>query len=129
MAALDIADGYTLPDVTPDRDDDGRPLPTVSYAYRPAMPEELYEWRFRLKMARSGKEELDATAEFIAKHVVRWDVLENRKIAKVTAAIARKLPEPIQVRMCQKIATWAGKPEPGEDGQPGPTAHEEAEKN
>lgn len=129
--ALNIKDGYTLSDVTPDRDPDGYPIEVVSYSYRPAMPEALYDWRYRQSVALSGAAQLQATAEFVATHLVRWDVQDGPAVAKITPDAVKSLPDPVLVRMATRIATWAGKrlPQKTPDAEPGPTEMEQAEKN
>jgi hypothetical protein len=128
--ALDLSDGYTLEAQTPAISDAGYRIPTVTFAYRPAMPKALYDWRYRLRTSMSGHDELAATSKFVAAHLVRWDVTDGKRPAKITAENVSKLPEPVLNFMADKITTWAAyRPPTDGDAEAAPTEKEEAEKN
>lgn len=113
--ALDLSDGYTLPGATESRfiDAAGRllaeGLPVVKYRYRPASPDAKARWRYQLRVATSGEEEVTATAKLVADHLVEWDVVIDGKPAPTDALHARKVPEEIREQIVAKILSWSPK--------------------
>lgn len=113
---LAIDDGFTLHGTTTDCIDRGPSLPAlsglpvVSYRYRPALPEALAEWRYGLRVAASGKAELDATAKLLADHLVSWDVTDGKgAAAAITPENVRRIPEPVLNQLLEAVTTWAPK--------------------
>lgn len=84
MPLLLIKDGYTLDHTIPAK---GR-IPALAFKYRPALAEEIEQWRIDAANARTGKEKAKVEASFIASHVVSWDDAEN----KPEVAIITQLP-------------------------------------
>lgn len=112
---LDIDDGYTLTDATKPEEvnpDTGQPvnpyiLPVVRFRYRPALPEALAEMRMRTRRANTGKEEVKAVADFLAAHLVEWDVVNKGEPAKIEAESIAKIGEPILNQILAIVARWA----------------------
>ena len=97
-----IDDGYTLEATMPPE------LPAVKYRYRPALPTALADWRYAANMAKSGSEEIKATANLIVAHLVDWDIVTTGGVAaQITVDNILKLPEPILDRILKSIVTWS----------------------
>lgn len=112
--ALDLDDGYTLPFSTEPfaRDEvSGRliaeDLPVVSGRYRPATWEELQSFRWKLGRSTSGEDEVRIVSEFLASHVVAWDVLAKGQLLAVSAESVRRLPEVIGNQLLSIVSRWA----------------------
>lgn len=121
---LDIGDGYTLPfSTSPDVRDavSGEVirtnLPVVTGRYRPALFHELNAYRYRYTRATTAAEQADSIADFVAEHVVDWDVTAGPQKAKVSPAVVLRMPEPIVEQLLRILTTWA------------PREQAEAEKN
>jgi hypothetical protein len=114
---LDLDDGYTLrAETKPEVVDPatGRVispwvLPVVKFEYRPALPEALYQYRWKYNRANSGKEQLDALAQFVTDHLVSWDVLHGGGPAAIAFERVRSVPEPILDQIFAEIAKWGPK--------------------
>lgn len=117
MPALAIDDGYTLDGRTKASITDpvtGRVLfdglPEVQFRYRPALPDALAEWRHQMRTATSGRAQVDATAQFVAAHIVSWDVTDAKGAPlPITPDAVRKVPEPILDQIVDAVAKWAPK--------------------
>lgn len=115
MARLRINDGYTISDKTDaDTECDGvqyKGLEVVSFEYRPALPDAIYEWQNKLMRAVTGKEQLDATAVLVSDHLVSWDVIDatggKEKTAEIDSSTVRRIPHPILSQLVKKVTTWA----------------------
>ncbi len=82
-----IHDGYTLDGKTPPMGH----APEVSFRYRPALPEQVYEYQRATR--NSGKEELRIVVDFLIKHLVSWDVVDKSgETVPVTPETLRKVP-------------------------------------
>jgi hypothetical protein len=121
---LDLDDGYTLNGETATTDRDGKPIPSISFRYRPALPRAIYQLRFDTRMARSGDEEQEAGAKFVSQYLVDWDVTDNGRTTKPTQENALRLHPFFLEQIVDIISRWAAKPLPS-----GVTAKDEAEKN
>lgn len=97
-----IHDGYTL---------DGRiPAfghhPEVSFRYRPALPEQVYEYTNAPK--KTGKEELKAVVDLLLKHLVSWDVRDQAgETVPVTADNLKRIPHRVQQKMVDYVTGYA----------------------
>ena len=117
MPRLVLQDGYTLDGKTDDTImQGGKPLytdlPVVSFKYRPALPDALAEWRYKLRMAASGTAEVTATAQFVCDHLVSWDAQDaNTTTVPIKPEMVRKVPEPILDQIAAIISKWAPKAE------------------
>lgn len=129
MPALDIDDGYTLDAVTSPQDKHGNPLPRVAFTYRPALPDALATLRLKTRRADTGSDEVAAAAEFVASHVVKWDVKRGGRPAPVTADVVRKLPEPILDEIVTTVGRWSDRPHPTPANPEPETPLEAAAKN
>lgn len=116
MPRCSIPDGYTLESVTlatllGDRGEVvASSLPTLAFKYRPALPDAIYSWRYDLNRAGSGRAELDATAKFLADHLVSWDRSDNNDLpVPLSAATIRTLPEQVLNQVLKAVITWAPK--------------------
>jgi len=109
MPRLALNDGYTLEAATLHECDGTAGLPVVCFRYRPALPDALAEWRYGLNRATSGRAEVDATARFLADHLVSWDVrAADGTNAPVSADTIRRVPEPILNQLLRRVLSWAG---------------------
>jgi hypothetical protein len=107
---LAINDGYTLEAATLSEFSDVAGLPVINFRYRPALPEALAEWRYQVRVAGSGKAEVEATAKLIADHLVSWDVVDARgAVVEPTSANIKRVPEPILDQLVKAIVSWAPK--------------------
>lgn len=111
---LRINDGYTLRGQTQHEFTDratgkvlAANLPVVSYEYRPAMPDALTAWRYKLDHAQGGKEQFTATAELLAAHLVSWDVETAAGPAPLTVEMIRRVPEPILHQILDAVTHWS----------------------
>lgn len=100
MPRLVINDGYTLP------------FPEdfpVSGKYRPALPDALADWRYKLRDANSGGAAVTITANFLADHICEWDVtdMDDKPLPPVEMNI-RRIPEPVLEKLVTLITGWAG---------------------
>lgn len=117
MPALQIDDGFTLDGRTTAVVSDpvtGRALhnglPEVAFRYRPALPDALAEWRYAMRAATTGRAQVDATAQFVAAHLVSWDVTDAKGAPlPITADAVRKVPEPILDQLVEAVSKWAPK--------------------
>jgi hypothetical protein len=116
---LSLSDGYTLPFSTKAEVADsvtGRVLftglPVVSGHYRPALPEAIADWRFKMARAATGKDEVAASVEHLLAHITEWDVIldnDPTKKAPLDAAFLRIVPEPIFNQLLNAVNTWASR--------------------
>lgn len=109
MARLSLDDGYTLKSETKETYETCAGLPVVSFQYRPALPAALTDWRYALRMARSGKDEYEATLKLLTDHLVSWDIEDAGKTAPITTETLRRVPEPILAQLITTITAWAPK--------------------
>lgn len=113
MARLFLQDGYTLEGKTLESFGDDTGLPVVEFAYRPAMPEAIYEYRWEAGRAASGKGQLDAIVKLLADHLVKWDVAfpngvnVAEAIAPIDAATLKRIPDPILRQLGNAVLSWA----------------------
>lgn len=117
---LSLNDGYTLSAKTSVTFTDGvrewSNLPVVSFDYRPALPDAIYEWQMRTTRALTGKEQLDAAAELLAGHLTKWDVTDKSGTnAQLTPDTVRRVPYPIFQQLITRVTTWAA--QAGEDAK------------
>lgn len=115
---LALSDGYTVPFSTSESVTDpvtGRivvdGLPLVSGQYRPALPEAIAEWRWKLARATSGREETAATFEHLLAHLTEWDVTldDGARRAPLSAEFLRLVPDPVLGQLVTRVNTWAPK--------------------
>lgn len=111
MPRLFLADGYTIEAATSEKYGELAGLPVVKFAYRPAMTDAIYEWRWKTQNAASGKDRLDAAAKLVADHLVTWDVAGDAGTTPITVDIVRRIPEPIFEQILGAVLTWAPKNE------------------
>lgn len=99
MSASLILDGYTLNGTIPARG----PWPAVTFRYRPALAEEVYEF-LRQREQAPGKSQMKPVAELLQKHLAGWDVCDsNGAVAPYTAENIRRLPQPILAGLIEHI--------------------------
>lgn len=120
---LSLSDGYTLPFATEAQVVDSITkrilidgLPVVSGQYRPALPDAIADWRFALRRAATGKDEVTASVDHLAAHIVAWDVDADGRAAPINADFMRLIPEPILNQLVDKINTWAAKQKAADEG-------------
>lgn len=112
---LDLDDGYTLAGETSpvfpvDADEPlYTGLPVVRVTYRPALPEAIAEYRFKNRRATDGKGEIRAVAEFVAGHLVTWDVTNKGEPVPADAANVARVPDPILTQLFDLVSRWAPK--------------------
>jgi hypothetical protein len=113
---LDLDDGYTLTGATDPTFADrvtgqaiAENLPVVTFKYRPALPDAVAELRFATNRATSGRDQVTATARFLADHLVSWDVLHKGEPAELTPDVIRRVPEPILYQIENTVSKWAPK--------------------
>lgn len=103
MPRLSLNDGYTL-DGTADHAGY-----TLTYAYRPALPDAIEAWRHAVRGAGSGSAEVEATAKLVRDHLVSWDLTDkDGKPAPLSVDVVRRLPEPFLNAVLKAVTTWAG---------------------
>ena len=51
--------------------------PPLGFAYRPALPEKVYQYRMAVRAAETGEQHFAAVATLLGAHVLRWDVKER----------------------------------------------------
>jgi hypothetical protein len=110
---LALNDGYTLTRKTSPEYTDGarqyRDLPIVTVSFRPALPEAIYDWQYKLDRSGSGKNELATTNAFLVEHITGWDVTDkDGRMAPVTVDSLKKIPMPIHQQILRLVTTWAG---------------------
>jgi hypothetical protein len=66
-----IEDGYTIEATIPGRKGLYGP---VTFKYRPALPETVYNYLNQRSRANSGKDAIKAVVELLGKHLVSWDL-------------------------------------------------------
>lgn len=71
MASIIIRDGFTMAGAIPARG----PYPALNFRYRPALPEDVYEFLEAKK--NTGKARLAATVALIHKYLISWDVVDD----------------------------------------------------
>lgn len=101
MTAAFISDGYTVEDVViPPMD---HHYPAVRFSYRPATLRELRTIDKAISSPATIDEAIDATCEFVARHLVRWDVTDvNGNAVQITAANVDRL-DPVLAAMLFNI--------------------------
>lgn len=93
-----IQDGYTLDGVVPKK---GR-LPEVRYRYRPALAEDVFGYLSAPK--DTGKQAMTAAADFLTKHLVSWDVADEKGEAlPVTKEALRRVPHLVLRQMVDTV--------------------------
>jgi hypothetical protein len=107
---VSLEDGYTVEGRTKEKDKDGDALPVLVFTYRPAMPDAIYRFEYATTFAKSGTDQLDATANFVAEHVTAWDASTSGKPAALTAANIRRLPMAVLQDVVRILLKWAGQP-------------------
>jgi hypothetical protein len=118
MPRLVIHDGYTLQGETKETVTDTRGevvakgLPIVSFQFRPALPTALASWRYDLRLATSGEEEVKITAKFLCDHLATWDVTNAAgAVMPIRPEVVKNIPEPILTQLVNTVTTWAPKAE------------------
>jgi hypothetical protein len=99
--ALLINDGFTWEDTVPAR---GR-FPSVTFRYRPALPEDVFDYLHAPKP--TGKDVLRVAARLLAKHLVSWDVTDDKGDAvPVSEDVLRRVPHPVLVKMVDVVTGY-----------------------
>lgn len=101
MRTLLIDDGCTLDGQVPAQGG----VPAVSFRYRPALPEAVYEYTRAQKA--NGRQELKAVVDLLSAHVISWDVVDAKgDHMPVTADTLRRVPHRVQQRMVDLVTGY-----------------------
>lgn len=102
MPCILINDGYTLQLETKPVG----PYPAIKYRCRPALYAEVMEYQYQRDLV-NGREAAKPTAEFVAKHLVSWDI-QNAKgeIVPVSLENVRCLPHGIIGQMVDGVTGY-----------------------
>lgn len=65
------ADGYTL---TGQCTDESRP--TLTFTYRPASPEQVWDYRELVIASKGGAQRMQHVADFLGRHLLTWDLMQ-----------------------------------------------------
>lgn len=104
---LDIDDGYTLTATTSAKHGPSeRPLPTVTFRYRPAFAKDLYRVRNDQLRSRDGEEELRVVARFLMQHLIEWDVTKKGATCPIKEETIAALPDPILQAIVKEVTNW-----------------------
>ena len=105
MPRLLINDGFTL-----DRKiKTGYDYPEFSVKYRPAMPEEVYQYGEDMASASTGAAKNKVFSKFVAKHLVGWDVEDEKGLAEITDVNVGRLPHALHGPLADVITGYARK--------------------
>ena len=98
-----IDDGFTLDGTIPGQG----PWPTITFKYRPALPERVYEFLKNTKAAGSGKKHQEEVSKLLTEQLVSWDVTDAKDEATpITAAILRRVPHPLLVKLVDHVTGY-----------------------
>lgn len=75
MSRAYIDDGYTIDDTIPELPGH---YPAVKFSYRPATYRELRRIDAAISAPATMEQAIDATCQFVADHVVAWDVIDSK---------------------------------------------------
>lgn len=116
MPRLLIRDGYNLDFTVPAR----LGTPTITGKFRPALPDQVADYFFRSSRVVSGKDQVDVLVDFLAKHLISWDVTgDGAGGAEESVAIRpeslKRVPYPILQEIKEQIMAYGlGDPTPAE---------------
>lgn len=98
-----ISDGFVMEDTIAAR---GR-IPALTFRYRPALPEQVYEYQ-RANQGVSGKQQVKVISDFLLAHLVSWDVCEKEgETVPISADTLRRVPALILLQIVNIVAGYA----------------------
>ena len=98
-----ILDGYTITATITIK-----PWPTITFNYRPALPDKVNDWIVAGKL--TGKERTNAAMKLLTDNLVSWDVKARAEDADTVPCLEanwRKLPFPILDKLIDHVAGFA----------------------
>lgn len=111
MVAPLIHDGYVFTGTV----EPVGPFDGFRFRYRPALPEEVMEFLYQRDQVQ-GRAQMKPTVEFLAKHLVGWDIKDKEEITPVTPDALRRLHFAHQTQLLDHIMGYA-KSEAAEDAK------------